>query len=234
MAVDPELCPGVARPRHRAPQLPRCHPSARRAHGLRVPGPSAPLPADRVPGQGRAHPGSARPAVRAPCHLAMSPRPGISNAEARQPGKAPNFSVNWTVGDSAIEVINATTGKDELGRASRLCKHALYCRWMRVHGKVLRPPPAPARPASALAAPPTPGPSGAPAGREPGPGPSVYHSSAPEAALSAPPHGPPTPPGASVAPCGGARQRGGAGLSDTRQEGPRAAAGPLLPQTTPW
>ncbi|KAB0366096.1 hypothetical protein FD755_014235 [Muntiacus reevesi] len=59
-----------------------------------------------------------------------------SNAEARQPGKAPNFSVNWTVGDSAIEVINATTGKDELGRASRLCKHALYCRWMRVHGKV--------------------------------------------------------------------------------------------------
>ncbi|XP_044106731.1 double-stranded RNA-specific editase 1 isoform X1 [Neovison vison] len=46
---------------------------------------------------------------------------GISNAEARQPGKAPNFSVNWTVGDAAIEVINATTGKDELGRASRLC-----------------------------------------------------------------------------------------------------------------
>ncbi|XP_077651557.1 double-stranded RNA-specific editase 1 isoform X4 [Urocitellus parryii] len=61
---------------------------------------------------------------------------GISNAEARQPGKAPNFSVNWTVGDSALEVINATTGKDELGRPSRLCKHALYSRWMRVHGKV--------------------------------------------------------------------------------------------------
>ncbi|XP_040842529.1 double-stranded RNA-specific editase 1 [Ochotona curzoniae] len=60
---------------------------------------------------------------------------GISNAEARQPGKAPNFSVNWTVGDSAIEVINATTGKDELGRASRLCKRALFCRWTRVHGK---------------------------------------------------------------------------------------------------
>nr|KAF6394450.1 adenosine deaminase RNA specific B1 [Rousettus aegyptiacus] len=55
----------------------------------------------------------------------MSPRPGISNAEARQPGKAPNFSVNWTVGDSAIEVINATTGKDELGRASRLCSRRL-------------------------------------------------------------------------------------------------------------
>ncbi|XP_010634729.1 double-stranded RNA-specific editase 1 isoform X2 [Fukomys damarensis] len=50
---------------------------------------------------------------------------GISNAEARQPGKAPNFSVNWTVGDSTIEIINATTGKDELGRASRLCTPAL-------------------------------------------------------------------------------------------------------------
>lgn len=61
---------------------------------------------------------------------------GISNAEARQPGKAPNFSVNWTVGDQGLEVINATTGKDDLGRPSRLCKQALYGRWMRLHGKV--------------------------------------------------------------------------------------------------
>uniref|UniRef100_A0ACB8GED3 Double-stranded RNA-specific editase 1 n=1 Tax=Sphaerodactylus townsendi TaxID=933632 RepID=A0ACB8GED3_9SAUR len=61
---------------------------------------------------------------------------GISNAEARQPGKAPNFSINWTTGDAGLEVINATTGKDELGRASRLCKHALYSRWMRIHAKL--------------------------------------------------------------------------------------------------
>ncbi|XP_069081800.1 double-stranded RNA-specific editase 1 isoform X1 [Pleurodeles waltl] len=61
---------------------------------------------------------------------------GISNAEARQPGKAPNFSVNWTVGDNNLEVINATTGKDEMGRASRLCKHALYCRWVGLHSKL--------------------------------------------------------------------------------------------------
>lgn len=63
---------------------------------------------------------------------------GISNAEARQPGKAPNFSVNWTVGDQGLEVINATTGKDDMGRASRLCKHALYSRWVRLHSKVRR------------------------------------------------------------------------------------------------
>nr|XP_046218680.1 double-stranded RNA-specific editase 1-like isoform X2 [Oncorhynchus gorbuscha] len=61
---------------------------------------------------------------------------GISNAEARQPGKAPNFSVNWAVGDLALEVINATTGKDDMGRASRLCKHALYSRWVRLHSKL--------------------------------------------------------------------------------------------------
>ncbi|TMS06786.1 Double-stranded RNA-specific editase 1 [Larimichthys crocea] len=61
---------------------------------------------------------------------------GISNAEARQPGKAPNFSVNWTVGDQALEVINATTGKDDMGRASRLCKNALYSRWVRLHSKL--------------------------------------------------------------------------------------------------
>lgn len=93
-------------------------------------------------------PGPTHLSCGAPCHLACLSLPGISNAEARQPGKAPNFSVNWTVGDSAIEVINSTTGKDELGRASRLCKHALYCRWMRVHGKVLRRPRGDARPSA--------------------------------------------------------------------------------------
>ncbi|KAJ8247066.1 hypothetical protein GJAV_G00258380 [Gymnothorax javanicus] len=61
---------------------------------------------------------------------------GISNAEARQPGKAPNFSVNWTVGDQGLEVINATTGKDDAGRPSRLCKQALYTRWVRLHSKL--------------------------------------------------------------------------------------------------
>lgn len=64
---------------------------------------------------------------------------GISNAEARQPGKAPNFSVNWTVGDQGLEVINATTGKDDPGRPSQLCKHALFSRWVRLHAKVPLP-----------------------------------------------------------------------------------------------
>ncbi|XP_043079401.1 double-stranded RNA-specific editase 1a isoform X3 [Puntigrus tetrazona] len=61
---------------------------------------------------------------------------GISNTEARQPGKAPNFSVNWTVGDQGLEIINATTGKDDLGRPSHLSKHALYSRWVCLHAKL--------------------------------------------------------------------------------------------------
>ncbi|NXC16555.1 RED1 editase, partial [Corythaeola cristata] len=71
-----------------------------------------------------------------PLYTLNRPLLSISNAEARQPGKAPNFSVNWTVGDTGLEVINATTGKDEMGRASRLCKHAFYSRWMRIHAKL--------------------------------------------------------------------------------------------------
>ncbi|NXM98371.1 RED1 editase, partial [Sylvia borin] len=71
-----------------------------------------------------------------PLYTLNRPLLSISNAEARQPGKAPNFSVNWTVGDSGLEIINATTGKDEMGRASRLCKHAFYSRWMRIHAKL--------------------------------------------------------------------------------------------------
>lgn len=71
-----------------------------------------------------------------PFHINKPLLSGISNTEARQPGKAPNFSVNWTVGDQGLEIINATTGKDDLGRPSHLCKHALYSRWVCLHAKL--------------------------------------------------------------------------------------------------
>ncbi|XP_071943509.1 double-stranded RNA-specific editase 1-like [Antedon mediterranea] len=58
---------------------------------------------------------------------------GISNAESRQPGKAPNFSINWTSGDSGIEVINTMTGKDENEQYSRLSKYALYYSFKRLY-----------------------------------------------------------------------------------------------------
>lgn len=61
---------------------------------------------------------------------------GVSQAEARQPGKSPHFSVNWVVGTADVEVIDATTGKRSCGRSSRLCKHRLSARWARLYGKV--------------------------------------------------------------------------------------------------
>uniref|UniRef100_A0A8C7Y1P2 Adenosine deaminase RNA specific B1a n=1 Tax=Oryzias sinensis TaxID=183150 RepID=A0A8C7Y1P2_9TELE len=65
---------------------------------------------------------------------------GISNPEARQPARAPPFSENWTAGDDDVEVIDSTTGKDELGGPSRLCKRAFYCRWTQLHSRVTPPP----------------------------------------------------------------------------------------------
>ncbi|XP_055400143.1 double-stranded RNA-specific editase B2 [Bubalus kerabau] len=61
---------------------------------------------------------------------------GVSQAEARQPGKAPHFSVNWVVGTADVEVIDATTGRRSCGRSSRLCKHRLSARWARLYGKL--------------------------------------------------------------------------------------------------
>lgn len=52
-----------------------------------------------------------------------------SSPEVRQPGKAPNHSVNWVIGEERVEVINAITGKAELGAASRLCKQSMYKRF---------------------------------------------------------------------------------------------------------
>ncbi|XP_038951235.1 double-stranded RNA-specific editase B2 isoform X2 [Rattus norvegicus] len=61
---------------------------------------------------------------------------GVSNAEARQPGKSPHFSANWVVGSADLEIINATTGKRSCGGSSRLCKHVFSARWARLHGRL--------------------------------------------------------------------------------------------------
>uniref|UniRef100_A0A7M4EGE6 Adenosine deaminase RNA specific B2 (inactive) n=1 Tax=Crocodylus porosus TaxID=8502 RepID=A0A7M4EGE6_CROPO len=61
---------------------------------------------------------------------------GVSNAEVRQPGKSPSFSVNWIVGNTDLEVINATTGKRNCGSSSRLCKRMFYARWSKLYGKL--------------------------------------------------------------------------------------------------
>ncbi|KAJ8683653.1 hypothetical protein QAD02_019445 [Eretmocerus hayati] len=60
----------------------------------------------------------------------------ITSSEVRQPGKAPNYSVNWTVGQPEAEVINCTTGKDELGKASRISKQGLFGKFYNLLGKL--------------------------------------------------------------------------------------------------
>lgn len=60
----------------------------------------------------------------------------ITSSEVRQPGKAPNYSVNWTIGQVEAEVINCTTGKDELGKPSRISKQGLFKKFYNLLGKL--------------------------------------------------------------------------------------------------
>ncbi|CAB1449952.1 unnamed protein product [Pleuronectes platessa] len=63
--------------------------------------------------------------------------PGLSSAEYQQPGKASCLSVNWTMGDTQLEVVSTATGRRrESGTPSRLCKHALFTRWSRLYRKL--------------------------------------------------------------------------------------------------
>uniref|UniRef100_A0A7N9ARQ9 Adenosine deaminase RNA specific B2 (inactive) n=1 Tax=Mastacembelus armatus TaxID=205130 RepID=A0A7N9ARQ9_9TELE len=62
---------------------------------------------------------------------------GLSGAEYQHPGKASCVSVNWTLGDTELEVINTATGqRRDSGTPSRLCKHSLFTRWSRLYRKV--------------------------------------------------------------------------------------------------
>jgi len=55
----------------------------------------------------------------------------VSSPEVRMPGKAPNYSVNWTQGCELPEVIDTMKGKEQdKGSASRLAKVVLFRRWM--------------------------------------------------------------------------------------------------------
>ncbi|XP_060078079.1 double-stranded RNA-specific editase 1-like [Ylistrum balloti] len=69
-----------------------------------------------------------------PYHLHQPYLSGISNPESRQPGKAPNFAVNWCCTDPSLEVINAMTGKLEDGGVSRLCKNSLFESFSKLYG----------------------------------------------------------------------------------------------------
>lgn len=57
----------------------------------------------------------------------------LSSPEVRQPGKAPNYSVNWAKGYETPEVIDAMKGKEqEKGIASRLAKVSMFRRFLKL------------------------------------------------------------------------------------------------------
>merc|ERR1719419_700519 len=54
----------------------------------------------------------------------------MTSKEVRNPGKGPNYSVNWTIGSKDVEVIDAMKGKaQDTQIPSRLCKYAMFQRW---------------------------------------------------------------------------------------------------------
>ena len=54
----------------------------------------------------------------------------MTSQEVRNPGKGPNYSVNWTIGQQEVEVVDAMKGKvQDSQRPSRLCKFSMFRRW---------------------------------------------------------------------------------------------------------
>lgn len=66
----------------------------------------------------------------APYYLNRPKLAQITSSEQRNPLKAPNFSVNWTTGDTEVEIINSITGKTVTGKISRISKKEFLQRYM--------------------------------------------------------------------------------------------------------
>ena len=55
----------------------------------------------------------------------------MTSKEVRNPGKGPNYSVNWTIGNQEVEVVDAMKGKlQDSQKPSRLCKFSMFKRWL--------------------------------------------------------------------------------------------------------
>lgn len=56
----------------------------------------------------------------------------VTSSEARCQLKPPNYSINWTVGQNQIEIINSFTGKTVCNKYSRLTKQNMFHRFARI------------------------------------------------------------------------------------------------------
>jgi len=76
------------------------------------------------------------PDIPAPYCLTKPLLSGISNPESRQPGKAPNFSINWCIGDAGMEIVTTMNGKTEQGTPSKCCKYETFKLFSNLWGKI--------------------------------------------------------------------------------------------------
>ncbi|XP_070491357.1 double-stranded RNA-specific editase Adar isoform X3 [Chironomus tepperi] len=56
----------------------------------------------------------------------------VTSSEARCQLKPPNYSINWTIGQNQIEIINSFTGKTVCNKYSRLTKQNMFHRFSRI------------------------------------------------------------------------------------------------------
>ena len=61
---------------------------------------------------------------------------GTTNPETRQPGKAPNFSINWIASEPTMEIVTAMHGKTESNNPSRVCKREMFQLFNDLYGKL--------------------------------------------------------------------------------------------------
>lgn len=64
-----------------------------------------------------------------PYHLNKPRLALVTSAEPRNQAKAPNFGINWTIGDSEVEVVNSLTGKTVNNQISRITKQMYFMKF---------------------------------------------------------------------------------------------------------
>nr|XP_016939108.1 double-stranded RNA-specific editase Adar isoform X1 [Drosophila suzukii] len=64
-----------------------------------------------------------------PYHLNKPRLALVTSAEPRNQAKAPNFGINWTIGDTELEVVNSLTGRTIGGQVSRITKQAFFVKY---------------------------------------------------------------------------------------------------------
>ncbi|XP_037937105.1 double-stranded RNA-specific editase Adar-like isoform X2 [Teleopsis dalmanni] len=64
-----------------------------------------------------------------PYHLNKPRLALVTSAEPRNQAKAPNFGINWTIGDTEVEVVNSLTGKTVNNQVSRITKQMYFMKY---------------------------------------------------------------------------------------------------------